>query len=127
MRNITDLFQALAESSFRSRFTLTGPDLVYYQTKGITTILVHGRDFLADRLVPACPTNDGKQTPMKGHPFFLAQHATGSCCRDCLRKWQFIPKGDALTSEQVAYILKVAQSWLLQQAPPHQDPQRRLF
>jgi hypothetical protein len=127
MRDIEDLFQALAGSPFRSRFTLSGPDLAYYHRKGITTILAHGRDFLADRLSPASPRNDGKQTPMRGHPFFLAQHATGSCCRKCLRKWQFIPQETPLTSEQVTYILKVAQTWLLQQATPPKDQQRHLF
>ncbi len=127
MRDIEDLFQALAASSFRSRFALSGSDLLYYRRKGITTILTHGRDFLAARLASASPPNDGKQTPMKGHPFFIAQHATASCCRNCLRKWQFIPKGSALTSEQVTYIVKVARTWLLHQAPPHHEPQRQLF
>lgn len=127
MRDTEDLFQALEESSFRRRFTLSGTDLDYYHRKGLTTILSHGRDFLKDRLSPASPLNDGKQTPMKGHPFFLAQHATASCCRNCLHKWQFIPKGEPLTSEQVTYILRVATTWLLSHASPRQDPQRLLF
>ncbi len=24
---------------------------------------------------------------MKGHPVFVAQHATATCCRECIRKW----------------------------------------
>ena len=127
MRDIDDLFQALAESSFRCRFTLSGTEFDYYHRKGLTTILSHGRGFLEDRLSLANPPNDGKQTPMRGHPFFLAQHATGSCCRNCLRKWQFIPEGTPLTPEHITYILKVVRTWLLQQAPVHNDPQRHLF
>jgi hypothetical protein len=127
MRDIDDLFQALAKSSFRCRFTLKGTDLDYYSRKGLTTVLSHGRDFLEDRLALAHPSKDGKQTPMRGHPFFLAQHATASCCRNCLRKWQFIPEGTPLTPEHVTYILKVARTWLLRQAPAHHDPQRLLF
>jgi len=127
MRDIEDLFQALDGSPFRSRFTLTGLELAYYHRKGITTVLDHGRRFLEDRLAFANPPNDGKQTPMSGHPFFLAQHATASCCRSCLRKWQFIPEGTPLTSEHITYILEVSRTWLLQQAPAPHDPQRHLF
>ena len=39
------------------------------------------------RIAPKEPLNDGKQTPMKGHPVFIAQHATATCCRECTRKW----------------------------------------
>lgn len=55
------------------------------------TIRSHASDFVRTRLAPAQIPNDGKQTPMRGHPVFLAQHATGCCCRGCLYKWHRIP------------------------------------
>ncbi len=63
------------------------------------TIRSHARDFVRTRLAPAQIPNDGKQTPMRGHPVFLAQHATGCCCRGCLYKWHRIPQGVQLTPE----------------------------
>jgi len=44
----------------------------------------HARDFVNECLAPELPKNDGKQTPMKNHPVFIAQHATATCCRKCL-------------------------------------------
>jgi hypothetical protein len=35
---------------------------------------------------------------MRGHPVFIAQHATATCCRGCLAKWHDIPAGRALTT-----------------------------
>jgi hypothetical protein len=93
MRNLDVLFEALSSSTFRSKFYLQGKDLLYLQTKGLPTMLEHAQDFIASRLAPAEIANDGKQTPFRGHPVFVAQHATACCCRVCLEKWHSIPKG----------------------------------
>jgi hypothetical protein len=71
---------ALKKSKFRSRFKLTDKDCQYIHTNGIETIRSHAVDFITSRLAPAFPKNDGKQTPMRGHPVFVAQHATAICC-----------------------------------------------
>ena len=34
----------------------------------------HAEDFISKREAPAYIANDGKQTPMRGHPVFIAQH-----------------------------------------------------
>ncbi len=81
---ITKALTALKKFEFRSRFKLTYMDRLYIHTKGIDTIRPHTVDFITTRLAPANPKNDGKQTPMKGHPAFIAQHATATCCRGCL-------------------------------------------
>ena len=60
----------------------------------------------------AQPENDGKQTPMKNHPVFIAQHATATCCRKCLEKWHHIPQGKLLTDEQVDFIIQLISQWL---------------
>ena len=76
MRDQDQLFAALAKSGFRQRFKLQDKDSQYLQNKGLTTITEHARDFIAKRLAPAVIANDGKQTPYRGHPVFVAQHAT---------------------------------------------------
>ena len=81
--DLTNLFERLAKSDFRSRFHLSMKDREYVMEKGLPTIRKPAEDFVAKRLAPAVIPNDGKQTPMNGHPVFLAQHATGCCCRGC--------------------------------------------
>jgi hypothetical protein len=105
----------LGRSEFRSRFRLSGKEAAYLRQKGITTILEHARDFVSKRLAPANPANDGRQTPTRNHPVFIAQHATGTCCRGCLEKWHHIPKGQPLTDEQIDHILRVLRRWLTAQ------------
>jgi hypothetical protein len=78
-------------------------------------MLEHARDFVTTRLADAYPANDGRQTPMKNHPVFVAQHATGTCCRKCLAKWHHIPKGRPLTEKQIDNILEVLKRWLADQ------------
>ncbi|MGD2093781.1 MAG: DUF4186 domain-containing protein [Phycisphaerales bacterium] len=116
MRDIDELFARLGKSKFRSRFRLSGKEAQYLKDKGITTILEHARDFIATRLAQAEPANDGRQTPMKNHPVFVAQHATGTCCRGCLEKWHRIPKGKPLTAEQIDYIIEVLKRWLTEKS-----------
>ncbi|MCF0145835.1 MAG: DUF4186 domain-containing protein [Eubacterium sp.] len=110
-----DLFRRLKQSKFRSSFSLKANDRVYVREKGMDTIKSHAEDFIRNRLSPAEPANDGKQTPMRGHPVFPAQHATATCCRDCLEKWHRIPKGRELTAEQQRYIVDVIMTWIRMQ------------
>ena len=107
-----DLFERIARSEFRSRFHLTEEDKAFVQQKGMDTIKSHAKDFVNKRLSPANPKNDGKQTPMKGHPVFIAQHATGTCCRGCLYKWHSIEQGRPLTPEEQERVVGVLMEWI---------------
>lgn len=113
--DFTRLFERLAKSAFRSRFRLTQKDKSYIVSKGMATIRRHAIDFVTKRLAPAVIPNDGKQTPLRGHPVFLAQHATGCCCRSCLSKWHHIPAGKQLTEEEQQYIVAVLMTWIERQ------------
>ena len=110
-----DLFARLKRSSFRSRFHLGAKERQYCWDKGPETIDSHAADFIAKRLAPAQPPNDGKQTPMRGHPVFIAQHATATCCRSCLAKWHAIPAGVTLSEQQQRYIVAVIHRWLVEE------------
>lgn len=114
-RDLDDLFRRLSRSAFRSRFRLRGRELEYLRSRGRPAVLEHAGSFVAQRLAPAEPVNDGKQTPFGNHPVFVAQHATGTCCRGCLAKWHGIPKGRQLTEEETAYVVNVIDEWLRRQ------------
>lgn len=113
MRDPDSLFKKLKRSPFRSRFTLRGRELQYLREKGLDTIMDHACAFVDERLAPADPPNDGRQTPMRNHPVFIAQHATASCCRKCLMKWHGIPAhAHALTEGEKEYVLSLIKRWL---------------
>src|SRR5210317_1157640 len=103
--SISEKLISLGKSKFRSKFKLTQKDRDYIATKGLETIRDHAYQFINSRVAPAFPKNDGKQTPMKGHPVFIAQHGTASCCRKCIQKWHGIQKGRALNDAEVDFMV----------------------
>ena len=107
------LFQRLAQSPFRRRFHLGVKEREYCLAKGPEVIDRHAADFVAQRLAQAEPKNDGKQTPMRGHPVFIAPHATATCCRGCLAQWHGIAAPQPLDDAQQAWIVSVIHRWLV--------------
>ncbi|MBP2835609.1 MULTISPECIES: DUF4186 domain-containing protein [Dickeya] len=112
MTTLDALFLRLSRSRFRQRFHLGAKERDYCFSKGKEQIAAHAADFIARRLAPAEPANDGKQTPMRGHPVFIAQHATATCCRGCLEKWHQISPHRPLTDDEQRYIVDVILRWL---------------
>jgi hypothetical protein len=111
-KNLDYLFENLSHSKFRSSFKLKKKDIQYIDEKGMETIRKHAYDFINKRLKPKIILNDGRQTPMKGHPVFISQHATGTCCRNCLFKWHKISKDHELTDIEVNYIVNVIMKYI---------------
>lgn len=72
MKDIDELFIELSKSTFRSNFHLHEPEIKYVNDKGMDKIREHAYDFVKKRLSHAVIPNDGKQTPMKGHPVFCS-------------------------------------------------------
>ncbi len=118
-----ELKPRLAKSKFRSRFKLNDKDRAYIASKGWTTVTEQARRIIVERLAPAFPEKDGKQTPMRGHVVFSAQHATATCCRGCLFKWHNIPKEQPLTEAHINYIVEVIIDWLKDKAGDFQYPE----
>ena len=110
-----DIFSRLARSKFRSRFRLDEKDKKYVREKGLDTIHTHAAEIIAKRLAPEVIPNDGKQTPMRGHPVFIGQHATATCCRSCLEKWHGIPQGRMLTDAEQSYVAEIILEWINRQ------------
>lgn len=104
---------SLSKSKFRSSFHLNKKMKQYVKDKGLDKVEMHAYDFVNKRLKPKILKNDGKQTPMRQtHPVFVAQHATATCCRNCLYKWHKIEKNKQLTENEVNYIVKVIMKWI---------------
>lgn len=110
-----EIFNRLSKSDFRKKFKLSQKDRLYLEQKGFDTIRSHAVDFIEKRIAPADIPNDGKQTPMRGHPVFTAQHATATCCRGCINKWHRFPKDVQLTKEQQKYLVDLIMEWIKRQ------------
>ena len=113
--SISEKLTSLGKSKFRSKFKLSQKDREYITTKGLETIKDHAYQFINSRVAPAYPNNDGKQTPMKGHPVFIAQHGTATCCRKCIQKWHGIVKGRALNAQEIDFIVALVMGWIERQ------------
>lgn len=110
--SISQTLTRLQHSSFRSRFYLTQKECLYLEEKGLEVVRKHAVGFVGKRLAPAFIPNDGKQTPMHGHPVFKAMHATACCCRGCLEKWHGIPKGTELNESTQQWIVSLLMGWI---------------
>lgn len=126
----SQVLQKLKKSPFRAAFRLDEKNIEYIRERSWPLIEKHIADLAIARIKPAFIMNDGKQTPMRGHPVFIAQHATAACCRGCLKKFHGIDKGTELTDKQVTYVTSVILQWLKEQyesSPQHPPKQRKLF
>ena len=112
MQTVDEALAKLQKSKFRSGFHLDEKNVRYIDEKGLDVIRSHATDFVAKRLAPAEIPNDGKQTPMRGHPVFVAQHACACCCRGCLNKWYRVPQGRALTESEQRRIVNLLMAWI---------------
>ena len=115
MTNYDIILEKLFKSKFRSSFRLRKYMVDYINEKGMDEIKKHAYDFITKRLAPKDIPNDGKQTPMKGHPVFIAEHATATCCRGCLYKWHKIRKGKDLSEKEIKYVVDIIMEWINRQ------------
>lgn len=115
MATVEEALEKLSKSAFRVKFRLSVKDKEYVREKGIDIIRSHAEDFVRSRLAPEVIPNDTKQTPMRGHPVFIAQHACACCCRKCLNKWYKVPLNVPLTEEQQNKIVNLLMCWIEKQ------------
>lgn len=112
MATVEEALVRLSKSKFRSSFHLSKKDKEYVLEKSVDTVREHARDIVMSRLAPAVIHNDGRQTPTKGHPVFIAQHACALCCRGCMSKWYKVKKGVALTPIQIEKCVNLLMAWI---------------
>ncbi len=108
---IENKLKQLQKSKFRGKFHLRNDDKNYIKNKGMQVIERHAYDFVKTRL-SASNLKDGKQTPMKGHPVFIAQHATATCCRGCIAKWHKIDRHKELSNKDISFIVALIMEWI---------------
>ncbi len=127
-RGLDDVLARIGRTPFRGKFHLRKAELSYLSSRGMEVVRRHAESFIADRLAAAHPVKDGKQTPWLGHPVFVAQHASATCCRSCLAKNHGIDKGQQLSAEQQSYVVDVICRWIERDAasarvePPADQP-----
>ena len=112
MEPVDEILARLGKSRFRAKFHLGKSERAYAEKLGLEGLQKHAEDFITARLAPAHPKNDGRQTPYGKHPVFIAQHATATCCRNCLARWHKIPSGRALTEEEIKAIVSLLLAWI---------------
>ena len=115
LENINNKLNLLSNNKFRNSFHLKEKDFRYIDDKGLDKIREHAYDFINNRLSDVSKVIDGKQTPMRGHPVFTAQHATATCCRGCINKWHKFSKDVQLTKEQQKYLVDLIMEWIKRQ------------
>ena len=105
---------AIGAQRFRAKFHLApgSRDRSIALVRGPTAMRKHAHEIITKRLAPAEPLNDGRQTPYRGHPVFVAQHATATCCRSCLAKNHGIAAGHDLTADELVYVVDVICAWI---------------
>ena len=109
---IQNKLNKLSKSKFRSSFHLKQKEIDYISQKGLEEIKKQTYEIINKRLKPEIIKNDGKQTPMKNHPVFIAQHATATCCRKCLYKWHHIKQNKELTEHEIDFITTLIIEWI---------------
>lgn len=112
MQTIEEALEKLSKSKFRGGFHLKKKDFDYIEKVGLDKIREHAVDFVRTRLAPAYMANDGAQTPTRGHPVFIAQHACACCCRGCLNKWYRVPKNAEISTRSQAKIVNLLMAWI---------------
>lgn len=115
------LQEKISQSDYRAEIDLDEEEFSYIESRGMDMLVQHAHDFVERRLGPAKPRNEGKQTPLKGHPIFLAQHATGSNSRQALAEFHDIPEGKKLTEDQMAYVTDLILRWLHERIAAHNN------
>jgi Domain of unknown function (DUF4186) len=115
MNELDERLHRIGQDPFRAKFWLRGRDRAIVDLRGIPTVRRHAEELIDVRLAPAKPRNDGRQTPCRGHPVFVAQHATATCCRTCLARWHDIPSGHELDDAERGYVVEAICRWIAKQ------------
>ena len=108
--------------------------IAHARKKGLLATLENVPKRLMQSVGKAQPFRDGTQTPFQGRAIYYAQHATATCCRKCVEEWHAIPKGRALTEEELLYLsqlvvlyLKERLAWLPDEGEKPAPRKRRVI
>ena len=111
-----DKLLQLKRSPFRRKFHLSRLDRMILEQKGMEKIREDAKALLSKTL--QSPSTDAR-VPYNGHPVFTAQHATATCCRECLFKWHRIPVFRELTEKEIEYLTGLVVRWIEKEHERH--------
>lgn len=112
MSVVDDKIKSLSLSKFRASFHLSKDMIKYIKEKGLDKIENDAYFFVRSRISDTSKVIDGKQTPMRNHPVFIAQHATATCCRGCLNKWHHIERERLLNEHEIEFCVSLIMAWI---------------
>jgi hypothetical protein len=111
MKTHNIVLEKLQRSPFCESSKLTENDLNYIKDKCMPNIVRHTKELLYSQIyVPS--SNDGRQTPWKGHLVFTTQHATATCCRKCIHKWHGIRKSKIMDEHGLTFCSGLILGWI---------------
>jgi len=120
LTDIDHTFRALKFEFIRHYFwhvTFDLPALDHARRKGKIGMRLAADKRIRQSVGPAEPGFDGRQTPKTGNVLYYAQHATASCCRQCIEEWHGFSKGRALTDEEIIYLTTLVVNYVEERLP----------
>lgn len=101
---------------------LTPHERNYAIKKGRSGMRIAAEKRLRRSIGPKEPYRDERQTPWDGKGkthaiLYYAQHATASCCRNCIAVWHNIPVGRELTEEEIEYLTDLLCRYVVERMP----------
>ncbi|MFC1690604.1 DUF4186 family protein [Nanoarchaeota archaeon] len=107
-------------SHFRRKFHLNEAEKKYIADKGLDHLRKQAEFVISTKILHPL-ANDGYQTPYYGHPIFKAQHATATCCRNCIRKWWRFPSNRSLNKTEFSFIVNLIMKWVKKEMEKYED------
>lgn len=117
-RDLTDVaftFETMRTEYIRHHFwhvEIDDSSLEHARKKGMIALMDDVPKRLMQSIAKANPFRDGTQTPFHGRAVYYAQHATATCCRKCVEEWHAIPRGRALTENELQYLTQLVIRYL---------------
>lgn len=109
----------LAKTKYRRQYVLSPKLKEYCRQTGMEKLRRKAFEIVREKVSSPYYKGEGRQTPLDGHPIYIAMHATGTCCRTCLEVWHSIVSGRRLTEKDIIYIVDTIMEWIKRQLEYH--------
>lgn len=134
VRDVEHTIEALKHEHVRHEFwcavELTERALTYARKRGRTGMQVAAHAIIRTSVGKPRDAFDGRRTPWetspKAHILHFAQHATATCCRQCIQVWYGIPTDRPLNEADIEYFAQLLFCYVTARIPDLADNGMRL-
>ena len=102
----------LSKSPVYNEIYLTQKERKYYLERNCEEMRKETEEIVRKSLEKKISPKKDKHTRQWGHPVYVAQRATGCCCRKCLYEWHNIPVNRRMTENEVRYVTDLLMEWM---------------